>query len=73
MRACRHATWVVRPFAPQGRLGRHFAYLRAVGATLRRKPIAHAVGSICRRRVEQKHRCDEEDLGEGSHRGEVKV
>ena len=45
----------------------------AFNATLRRKPIAHAIGCICRRRVEKKHRGDDQCLEEGSHEGEIKV
>jgi len=73
VRARRHATWVVRPFAPQRRPDRRLADLCAVAATLRRKPFAHAVGCIGRRSVEQKHRGDGQYLEEGSHEGEVKV
>jgi len=73
VRACRHAARIVRPLAPQRRRSRRFANLRALRATLRRKSVAHAVGCIYGRRIEQEYCHDGHCLEEGSHEGEVKV
>ena len=73
VRARRHAAGVIRPFAPQWRPARGFAHLCALGATLRRKSIAHAIGRICGCRIEPEHRRNGQYLKEGSHEGEVKV
>lgn len=68
-----HAPWIVRPLAPQRGRSRSFANLSAITTALRRKPIAHAIGCICGRRIEQEHCRDGQCLEGGSHGGEVKV
>ena len=72
VRARRHATWVIGSLAPKRR-GGCFAYLGAIATTLRRKTIAHAIGRVCGRRIEQEHCGDSHCLEEGSHEGETKV
>jgi hypothetical protein len=72
VRARWHATWVICSLAPKRRCG-CFAYLGAIATTLRRKPIAHAIGCVCRRRIEQEYRGDGQCLEEGSHEGEIQV
>jgi hypothetical protein len=68
-----HAARIVRPLAPQWRHSGGFANLRAFATTLGRKPVAHAVGCIHGRRIEQQYCRDGQCLEEGSHEGEVKV
>ena len=68
-----HAARIVRPLAPQWRYSGRFANLRAFATTLGRKSVAHAVGCIHGRRIEQEDRRDGQCLEEGSHEGEVKV
>jgi len=72
LRACGHAAWVIRSLAPK-RCGGYLAYLGAIATTLRRKPIAHAIGCVRGRRIEQQYRGDGQCLEEGSHEGEIKV
>ncbi len=68
-----HAAWVVCAFAPQAWCGRLLPHLGALRATLRRKPVAHAVSGISGCGVEQQYRRDREDLEERSHEGENRV
>ena len=68
-----HAARIVRPLAPQWRHGGRFANLRTFATTFGRKPVAHAVGCIHGRRIEQEDRRDGQCLEEGSHEGEVQV
>lgn len=73
VRARGHAAWIVRPLAPKRGHSRRFANLSAFSTALRRQPIAHAIGCICGRRIEQEHCRDGQCLEEGSHGGEIKV